>query len=174
MTSVSPSYPSSSGNAPILAVPLELVEVTVRPTEDRLESVVEAAKANRAAPGLAARWGWFDSEKGDLQLVDVRFGFCDGHEKDCRQEIGSWVKRFAALRLHAINRHRAVACPKTYRLLKSASMFFRYQKSTNLRPRALLKRTRITRSTVLRCSQRGSVRRLRSHWTLTECRNEIS
>ena len=71
-------------HAPILAVLLKLVKVAVRPAEDRLESVVEAAQRHRARNLDSSPSGRFNFEQCDLQSVDGGLRLGGGHKEYCR------------------------------------------------------------------------------------------
>jgi hypothetical protein len=62
------------GHAPVLAILLKLVKVAVRPAENRLESVVEAAQGNCARHLHPPPDGRFDAKERDLQFVDGGLG----------------------------------------------------------------------------------------------------
>src|ERR1017187_6818739 len=79
-------------HAPILAVLLKLVKMAVGPTEDGLESVVEAAQGYRTRNLDSPPNGRFDVEERDLQFVDGWFGFCGRHQTilSSRFELPGW------------------------------------------------------------------------------------
>src|ERR1039458_3500513 len=66
-------------HAPVLAFLLKLVKMAVGPTEDRLESVVEAAQGYRTWNLDSSPNRRVDFEERDLHFVDGWPGFCGRH-----------------------------------------------------------------------------------------------
>ena len=76
-------------HAPIQPILFPLVQVAVSPTENRLESVVEAAQGYRAWNLDTPPDGWLDAKKRDLQFVDGRLNLRGGHHGYCRLRSGN-------------------------------------------------------------------------------------
>ena len=81
------------GHTSILAILLKLVQMAVGPTEDGLESVMEAAQGHRTRNQDAPPDWRLDAKQGDLQLVDRWLDLGGGHERYCPPGTGNCRNR---------------------------------------------------------------------------------